>query len=179
MRKKKKEKLKHLQFWSTFSYINLKDHTAEIPSHMRRVNFRIWDHVEDEYILMMMEKVRSIDMLDLDETHITIDSIKALTNLQFIKELRLKGINNIDDASIPYINNIKGLELLHVGGTAINLQGLKKLDNLPGLKTLLFSYDDTQEELDEGMKILRGLMPVCEFLVNHKSYDFKDEPDYS
>jgi hypothetical protein len=169
LRKKKKQKLKEQQFWSTFAFFSTPQLPGEVPTHLERVNFRIWNRVTDEEIEMMVTHVQSIDMLDLDETEITNDAIEQLTKLSFIKELRLKECNEIDDGAIAHINNIKGLELLHLGGTAISIDGLLHLSADHRLHTLLVSVDDTEKELS-NLTILAKRFPKCQLIVNHKDF---------
>lgn len=179
MRKKKKQKLKEQQFWSTFAFFSRPQLPDAIPIHLERVNFRIWDCVTDEEIELMVTHVQSIDMLDLDETEITNDSIELLTKLSFIKELRLKGCNEIDDAAVVHINNIKGLELLHLGGTSISINGLLQLSADHPLHTLLVSVDDTEKELS-NLTILAKRFPKCQLIVNHKDFVLpKTDDDWS
>ena len=132
---------------------------------------RLWDTVIDEYLELLAIHVKSIDMLDLDETDITNDGIAYLTQMDFIKELRLKGINEIDNDCISHLNTIKELELLHVRGTSITLDGLLKLNNQPALKHLLFSTDFEKPD-ETKMLQLRALMPTCTFTIDGKDYDF-------
>lgn len=176
LRKKKKQKLKEQQFWSTFAYFSTPKLPDEVPTHLERVNFRIWNHVEDEEIEMMVTHVQSINMLDLDETYITNYSIQLLSQLSFIKELRLKGCREIDDEAIPHLNNIKGLELLHLGGTSITLNGVLQLSANHPLRTLLISVDDPEQHQND-LTIIAQRFPGCEFIVNHKNFTIKKEDD--
>ena len=171
MRKKKLQQLKEQQFWSTFFYLNVPKHLTEIPAHIDRVNFRIWDHVEDDHLLLMLSKVKSINMLDLDETDISIEGIKYLTKLEQLKELRLKGVAAIDNDCMPHLNQLRDLELLHLGGTSVTLNGLTNLINLQKLKVILLSIPP-DEVIKEKMYELKTMLPHCEFIINYKSYEF-------
>ena len=174
MRKKKKQKLKEQQFWSTFAFFSTPKLQDEIPTHLERVNFRIWNSVEDDEIEMMVTHVRSINMLDLDETDITNYSIQLLAQLSFIKELRLKGCRKIDDEGIPHINNIKGLELLHIDGTSISINGVLQLSASHPLRMLLIGVDAPEQHLTELAAIAQRF-PESELIVNHKSFTIKKE----
>jgi len=179
LRKKKKQRLKEEQFWGTFAYFSKPQLPDAIPTHLERVNFRIWDHVDDDQIEMMITHVQSINMLDLDETEITNHSIELLGKLSFIKELRLKGCNEIDDDAIPHLNNISGLELLHLGGTPISLNGLLQLSATHPLRMLLISVDDPELHQNELTTIAQRF-PACELIVNHKAFSIpeKEDDDY-
>jgi len=176
LRKKKQEKLKEEQFWSTFCYFNLPKNRVTIPADLERVNFRIWDYVNDEHLLLMMSRIKSINYLDLDETDITNEGINHLTQLNHIKELRLKGIAAIDDGCMQSLSKLKGLELLHLGGTSVTLNGLTQLGSLQNLRVLLLSLT-ASEEIREKMLELKKLLPGCEFIFNYKSYLFDPEAD--
>ena len=167
MRRKKKELQKEQQFWSTFQHINRTPDCNDIPSHLQRVNFRIWDNVNDEHIERMVSKVTSIEMLDLDETEITNAAIEHLAKLEYLGELRLKGIRQIDDACMPSLNKLSTLKLLHVGGTSITLEGLFQLTALKQLKELFFSHDG-EIPADEVVR-LKLLFPGCALAVNNSS----------
>ncbi|RXK57695.1 hypothetical protein ESA94_19410 [Lacibacter luteus] len=178
MRKKKKQKLKEQQFWSTFAYFSRPQLPDAVPTELDRVNFRIWDSVTDDEIELMMTHVRSINMLDLDETEITNYSIELLTQLSFIKELRLKGCNQIDDTAIAHINNIKGLELLHLGGTSISINGLLQLNSEHAFKTLLISVDEP-EKYNNELSTLAQRFADCQLIVNHKDFTVPKTDDWS
>ncbi|UEG49656.1 hypothetical protein LK994_13520 [Ferruginibacter lapsinanis] len=169
MRNKKKQKLKEEQFWSSFAFFNVPKNLETIPSHIERVNFRIWDHVEDEQIEMMVQHIRSINMLDLDETDITNYSVQLLSQLDCIKELRLKGCREIDDAAFPHLNNIKGLELLHLGGTSVSINGLMQLSVNHNLRMLLVSIDEPEKHHSDLTTIAQRF-PNCELIVNHQEF---------
>jgi hypothetical protein len=178
VRKKKKQKLKEQKFWGTFAFFSTPQLSDSIPTHLDRVNFRIWDSVGDDEIELMVTHVQSINMLDLDETDITNYSIQLLTKLSFIKELRLKGCREIDDEAIPHINQINGLELLHIDGTSISLNAVLQLGTSHPLRMLLIGVSDPEQHQDELTKIAQRF-PDCELIVNHKSFTIKKEDDWS
>lgn len=168
MRRKKKERIKEEQFWENFFYFNVPEGINELPRHLNHVRFRLYG-VDDEGLAMMVPELDSITMLDMDETTITNEGISHLAKLHYIKEMRLKGCDGINDGCIRFINNIKGLELLHLGGTPITVDGIMQLF-LPGLKQLYISagYDDgTKAKLQRFTKAF----PKCDVIVNHKDFD--------
>lgn len=177
MRRKKKQRLAEEQFWGTFHYFNVPDGQEQTPAHLRRINFRIWESVQDEHLSRMITRVRSVDMLDLDETDITDEGVALLTQMDFIKELRLKGIHSITDECIPYLNQVKGLELLHIGGTNITLEGILRLGPLKELKKLLVSLPDTEDTMENKQRIA-ALFPGCEVIVNHKMFEPPQKNDW-
>ncbi len=108
-------------------------------------------------------------MLDLNETEITNESIKLITQLEYVKELRAKGIDGLTDDCAEDLNKINGLELLHVKGTNITIDGLLKLKDQLQLKTILFSAADI-ESIREKMLKLKQMHPHCEFIIDGKTY---------
>jgi hypothetical protein len=171
LRKQKEEKLKEENFWSAFFYFNVPKNKIELPAHLHRVNFKLWDHVCDMDLLRIVSKVKSINMLDLDNTDITNRGIQHLTQLHQLKELRLKGIKAIDDDCLQYLNTFSELELLHLEGTSVTLDGMTKLSSLKKLKVLLLSFT-ANPEIKEKMIQLHTLLPSCEFILNYKPYEF-------
>lgn len=167
MRRKKAGKLKEIQFWNDFFYFNVPKHLNAVPAHLERANFRRY-HVDDEGISMMMTAVSSIFQLDLDETEITNASISKLTELDHLGELRLKNCKGIDPQCASDLYKIKGLELLHLGGTAINAEALLNAGTFKTLKELFISSD---AEEDSFLKKLALMLPEgCELIVNHQKF---------
>lgn len=168
MRKNKKARIKEEKFWDAFFSINVPKGIDELPRHLNHVRFRLYN-TDDEGLSMMVPELDSIDMLDLDETDITNEGIKHLEALLFIKELRLKGCNGIDDDCIPSINKIKGLELLHLGSTPVTTDGVLKLF-VPTLKRLFISADHDDDSKAKLRRFCRSF-PDCEVVVNHRHFD--------
>jgi len=170
MRKKKTAKLKEEEFWSNFFYFNIPSHINEVPARLERANFRRY-HVDDEEIGWMIEYVRSIYQLDLDGTEITNAAIAMLSTLDAVNELRLKNCTNIDAGCLKDLQQIKDLELLHLGGTSI---GVDELIAAPlKFKSLKFLLLDDDELNEEKLQELYVSLPVgCELNVNHKVYPF-------
>jgi len=132
----------------------------------------IWD-MDDEAFAYIMTNVKGVNMLDLNETEITNESIKLLTRLEYVKELRVKSCRHLDNGCIEYLNKLPELEFLHLKSTAVTIDGLLKLGNLPHLKQLMFSEDDV-ESIKEKMLHLKENLPGCEFTVNSKPWYFDE-----
>ena len=91
----------------------------------------------------------------------------------------MKGCNDIDDDAISHINTINGLELLHLGGTSITVNGLLQLSADHPFHTLLVSVDDSEKELN-NLTILAKRFPKCQLIVNHKDFVLpKADDDWS
>jgi Leucine-rich repeat (LRR) protein len=169
VRKKKMLRLKEEQFWNNFFYFNVPKHLEQVPEHLERVNFRIYN-VDDYGLGEMVEYVKTINMLDLDGTDVTNEGIAHLTKLQELKELRLKECLGVDNRCIIHLNKLTGLTLLHLGGTAITAKDVLGLADLHRLKLLLISSVDYNNEVDD-YKAIKALLPNCELLVDHKAYE--------
>jgi hypothetical protein len=171
MRRKKKAALAIQTFWANFFYFNLPKHLEEVPAHVERVNFRYYG-ANDYDIQYMLEKVKSVYQLDLDETEITNEGLVYLMELDNLTELRLKGCTQITDAAMEVICKFKGVELLHLIGTGITTAGFGDIGKLNKLKRLLISAEPSDPKLEE---IFASLAPGCEFIVNYKAYPFQED----
>lgn len=165
MKKDKKE----LYFWKR--HFNIKNNNLDsIPTEVNRFNFR-HSEVDDEWLLYITSRIKVIHQLDLDETLITDKGIYFLTKLETIKELRLKGCRDISKECLNDLNQIKSLELLHLGGTSIDLDDLYKLSALQSLKLILVSSSDNIAVIKEKVSALKHFFPLCIINVNHQIWD--------
>jgi hypothetical protein len=152
-------------------YGKLAESMSEYYHHL---DLRPFDDFDDDAFAYIMEKVKGVNMLDLNETEITNESIKLLTQLEYVKELRTKECRHLDNDCIDDLNKLNNLVFLHVKATAITIDGLLRLNNLPNLKELMFSEEDV-ESIKEKMLQLKDNLPNCEFTVNSKPYSFTAE----
>ena len=146
---------------------HLDDNIEPYPHHL---DLRRIDDLDDEGFAYYMTHVRGVNMLDLNETEITNESIKLLTGLEYVKELCVKGCW-LNDACVPDLNKITSLELLHLKNTAVTIDGILQLNALTNLKTLLFSADDL-EAIKEKLLQLKAIHPACEFVIDGRPYYF-------
>lgn len=133
--------------------------------YYHHLDFRPLSDLNDEAFAYLMEKVKGVNMLDLNETEITDVSIALLARLEYVKELRVKGCRQLTDACIDDLNRIRELEFLHVKGTRITIDGLLRLTEQPNLKTLLFS-DDHPELIADKIQQLLAMFPACEIALD-------------
>ncbi|MCH4823207.1 hypothetical protein ML462_08470 [Gramella lutea] len=154
----KKEK----RFWKTkFSFGS----KSNIPTEIEHFNLRDESFTNEE-LCFITSRIRRIERLDLDNNLIDDDGMPCLQNLEFIRELRLKSMN-ISDRAIDHLLYLKSLELLHLGSTEVTCGGVKRLSDLPNLKTLIVSPPEIDESsLDHFLK----KRPDCELIVNYKPY---------
>lgn len=145
--------------------------------YYHHLDLRIFDDLDDEAFAYIMTKVKGVNMLDLNETEITNESIKLLTRLEYVNELRVKGCHKLDNGCIPYLNQLRSLSFLHLKYTAVNITGLLQLTNLTELRELMFSADEA-EDIREQMRQLKRQLPGCLFTVNAKPWIF-DETNLS
>jgi hypothetical protein len=163
MKKAKKEKA----FWN--KYFNFPGKLEEIPQAIHHINLSCTE-VDDQDLEYLVGRIRKINLLDLDQTAISNDGIKFLLQLQDLKELRLKDNFPINNGCIPYLCQLTSLELLHLGSTAVTVEGLLQLGDLQNLKRLLFSAD-TETDIKEKAQQLKNLLPNCEFIINGRMYN--------
>lgn len=146
---------------------------AGMETYYHHLDFRLFDDFGDDEFAFVMEKVKGVNMLDLNETDITNESIKLLTRLESVKELRIKQCRNLDNGCIEYLDQLTDLIFLHLKSTDITIDGLLKLTGLPHLKELMFSADD-MEGIEEKMLQLKAILPECNFTVNSRPYFFDE-----
>jgi len=172
VKKKKQERLKAEAFWNKFRhlYARMPAHITEIPAYIPHVRCR-GAEIDDDELGLLVDVVKAIDLLDLDDTPITCQGIKHLARLEELKELRLKECLYIDDSCLPYLNQLTSLELLHLGGTAVTLHGLTSLGALTRLRCVLVSSNEAEAVIWEKVRQAAALLPQCEFVVNYKVYD--------
>jgi hypothetical protein len=139
--------------------------------YYHQLDLRPFDDLDDDAFAYIMTKVKGVNMLDLNETEITNESIKLLTQLEYVNELRAKGCRQLDNDCITYLNQLPSLKFLHLKSTAVTISGLLQLTNLPELKELMFSADE-EEDIKEQMLQLKQQLPGCAFVVNSKPWIF-------
>ena len=84
------------------------DLTAEsMQPYYQHLDFRRITDLDDEGLEYLLTNVKGINMLDLNETEITNESIKLLTTLEYVTELRAKGMYGLTDACAEDLNKIK------------------------------------------------------------------------
>lgn len=135
------------------------------------LDFRGLPELNDAGLAYFLRDVIGVNMLDLNETEITNESIKELSNLLYVDELRLKGCFAIDNDCIPDLNKLVSLKFLHIKDTSITIDGILQLKDLEDLTTLLFSEDDTLD-IKNKMEKLKKMLPNCNFVINGTPYVF-------
>lgn len=144
---------------------------AGMSGYYNHLDFRGFDDLTDEAFFYLMENVKGVNMLDLNETAITNESIKLLANLEYVNELRAKECSNLDNNCIQALNQLISLVFLHLKSTGIDIDGLLRLNNLSNLKTLMFSATDVLAIKDKLLQ-LKIMLPQCELVINSKPYFF-------
>lgn len=147
---------------------------ASMEPYYHHLDLRPISELDDDAFAYIMEKVRGVNMLDLNETEITNESIRLLTRLEYVIELRAKGCQQINNECIGDLNQLATLEFLHLKDTAVTLAGLLHLDKLSGLRELHFSEEGV-EDLGQLMRQLRKVLPGCAFVVNSVPYQLEED----
>lgn len=138
--------------------------------YYHHLDLRPLSEMDDAAFAYIMKNVKGVNMLDLNETAIGNDSIRLLTNLEYVYELRAKGCR-IDDDCIESLQQLKSLRFLHLKSTGVTIDGLLRLKELLELKELLFSADD-MTGFEEKMQRLQKQLPGCCFTINGKPWPF-------
>ena len=163
----KKEKA----FW--VKYFNNPPEPKAIPEAAGVLSFRSCD-ITDSDIGFLTTRVKVIEALELDDAYITIEAIKFLTRLEHIGELRLKGCTELYNDCVPYLTKLKGLNLLHVVGTNVTIDGLIGIHTLTELRKLFLSVEPRQE-IEKQMLELKMQLPLCNFYINYTLYSFDED----
>lgn len=165
MKKKKKER----EYWKR-RFGNLT--AADMEPYYHHLDLRRFWELDDEGLAYLLTNVKGVDMLDFNEAEITNEGIRTLTKLEYVKELRLKDCRHLDNGCIESLNKLSSLVFLRLKNTKVTIDGLLQLNNLPELKTLMFTSE--VEIPEEKMRRLRAILPACEFVVNGQTYGFAD-----
>lgn len=160
----KKEKEERM-FWKG---LGLEDE-GETSYHFNHVDFRE-SNVTDDQLHLLVTRVKSVNMFDLNGTDISCEGIKALAKLESLNELRLKECNNISNDCIPVLNEIVSLKLLYVKSTPITVDGLLGLTNLTNLRELFFSGTPV-ENMEAKIRSLEALLPECKLIMDGKEIE--------
>lgn len=139
---------------------------ATMEAYHHHLDLRPIDGLDDEGLAYLLNNVKGVNMLDLNETEISNESIKLLTQLEYVKELRVKGCR-LDNGCMADMNKITSLEFLHLKDTGVTIDGLLQIHDLINLRELMFSADNV-EAIKEKVERLREMFPACDFTVNSK-----------
>jgi|GEM_PF-1814378 len=139
--------------------------------YYHHLDLRPIDDLDDEGFAYLMAGVKGVNMLDLNETGITNESIRLISGLEYVHELRAKGCGLLDNGCIPDLDKINSLRFLHVRSTGITIDGLLQLSSLTKLETLMFSAEDLAS-IKEKLLQLKLILPGCELVIDAKRYYF-------
>ncbi len=140
-----------------------------LVGYVDHIDFRFYDNFNDEAFAFLMKNVKGVNMLDLNETDITNESIKLLANLEYVNEIRARQCENLTDDCSEDFNKLIHLTFLHLRSTAITIDGLLNLKDLTNLKKLLFSADDILS-IKEKLLDLKLMHLPCEMVIDSKPY---------
>lgn len=151
------------EFWKSLGF----EDPEQVPKKIHHMDFR-YSQVTDEELALMTTRIKSIEMLDLNDTSITNEGISHLTQLEYLAELRLKECEQIDNDCISFLNEIPTLKFLYLKSTPVTIEGLMEL-KLPNLEHLFFSSHE-KEIKEEQMQILKNNLPRAEFIIDGKPF---------
>jgi hypothetical protein len=142
---------------------------ADMPRELKELDLRE-TKVTDEEIGFLVDRIPSIDSINLQDCDITNASIAHFTRMTHIGELRLKDCANIDDSCCADLARLKGIRMLHLRGTNITIKGLQDMSALTELRELYLS-SMPGELIEEKMQDLRKQIPQCKIVVNGTALD--------
>ena len=140
-----------------------------LVGYVDHIDFRFFDDFNDEAFAFLMKNVKGVNMLDLNETNITNESIEFLTNLEYVNEIRARQCENLTDDCSEDLNKLTQLTFLHLRSTSITIDGLLNLKDLTNLKTLLFSAEETLSKKEKLLDLKLMHLP-CEMVIDSKPY---------
>ncbi|MEO5967768.1 MAG: hypothetical protein ABIP68_01075, partial [Ferruginibacter sp.] len=94
------------------------------------IDFRCLDNLDDKTFTYLMQNVKGVNMLDINETDIGNESIRLLSDLEYVNELRAKECYNLNNECTADLNKITSLDFLHLKNTGITVDGLLNLKDL-------------------------------------------------
>ncbi len=100
-------------------------------------------------VVAMMPK---LERLNLWLTQIDDSGLAELEGKTSLKLLNLDNVAAVTDASVPVIEKLVNLELLHLGGTQITESSIPKLASLKKLETLFLTRLNIGKEAAESLK---------------------------
>jgi hypothetical protein len=139
---------------------------AQVPAYLAHGRFRE-GNLTDEQLGWLASRLQTIHMLDIYEAPITAAGLEHLTQVACLTELRLKDCAAVGDDALTPLARIPGLELLHVGGTAVTLDGLAAMPPAPTLKTIFLDSDLPPADIRDRLLQLAETLPGCDVVVNH------------
>jgi hypothetical protein len=100
-----------------------------------------------------IERIASLERLDLRDTSITDAGLKDLSRLAGLREVNVGG-TQVTDAGVKYLSQLHALDMLGLGGDAVTDVGLEHLRGLPHLRRL---YLGGTRVTDGGLLAISGL----------------------
>lgn len=110
--------------------------------------------------LALLSSLIQLEYLDLQETEITDDGTKYLTNLKNLNFLRLKDNPQLTNECIPHLTKIENLKELQINETSINQKGLEKLVVMKNLEKIILEVWKNNFTFETLLKISLK-MPNC------------------
>lgn len=148
------------KFWQKHYRI---ESDANIPKDWTYYKSKDGDE-DDEFFYFFTLRVTSITDIYLKETLITDKAVEYFVHFKDLKSLIVRRHSHITKASIPYFNQMQGLEHLNVTRTAITLTDLCENLNNKSLKEVFVSSeagDGQEQDLLEKAFLLKERMPDC------------------
>ena len=121
-----------------------------------------------------LASLANLHSLDLSRMEITAQGLEPITKMAKLRRLNLWQCARIDDKAAPFLLQLKNLEELDLGDTAISDAILDQLQKHARLKVLAVSGTNVTAE---GLDRFRRARPDCRLLWSPKFKDVKSEED--
>jgi hypothetical protein len=120
-------------------------------------------------MLALLEPLRKVQWLDLDNSRITDAGLVHLERMTDLKVLSLMG-TQVGDAGLAHLQGLSRLQVLYLDRTQVGDAGLIHLHRLTNLQQLWLS--DTKVT-DEGIPPFQKALPECEIWINGERFEPK------
>lgn len=109
-------------------------------------------------------RVATLENLDLQQTCISNEGLRALAQLPRLQHLRLKENAQLTNGCIPHLLELRQLIDLQIHETSIDQQGLARLIPLGNLRDICLAVSDGNYSF-EGLLDISARMPQCAILA--------------
>ena len=118
---------------------------ASINCFCHHLDFRSLEDFDDEAFAYVMMNAKGVNMLNLNESDITNESIQLFTRLEYVNEIRVKGCHLSNNDCVIHLNKLTTPRILDLVGTVVTIDGQLNLTGVPNPKLLTFSTDNTND----------------------------------
>ena len=96
---------------------------ASINGFCHHLDFRSLEDFDDEAFAYVMMNAKGVNMLNLNESDITNESIQLFTRLEYVNQIRFKGCHLLNNDCVIHLNKLTTLRILDLVGTVVTIDG--------------------------------------------------------